>query len=191
MNPVDRGEILGLSEYESLRGPFRARVIEEKKRRRVAIGARVTAVFENHDSVLLQIQEMLRTERITREASILHEIDTYNQLVPGSGELSATVMIEIPDAAEREAFLDAAKGFEQHVALVVDGHRFAAAFDSTRVLPDRASAVLYVKFPLSGPAIEAIRARHAGVSLVIDHPAYEARATLEADVVTSLAEDLS
>jgi hypothetical protein len=155
------------------------------------VGGRVTAVFENHDTVLLQIQEMLRTERITREASILHEIETYNQLIPGSGELSATMMVEIPDAADREAFLDAARGFEKHVALVVDGQRFAATFDPTRVLPDRASAVLYVKFPLSAAASETIRVRRASVSLVIDHPAYEAKAALREDVLANLAEDLS
>jgi hypothetical protein len=191
MKPVDRSEILGLPEYETIRGPFRLRVIEEKKRRRVAVGGRVSAVFENHDTVLLQIQEMLRTERITREAAVLHEIETYNQLIPGFGELSATMMVEIPEAADREAFLDAARGFERHVALVVDGQRFAATFDPTRVLPDRASAVLYVKFPLSAAAGEAIRVRRASVSLVIDHFAYEAKATLGADVLANLAEDLS
>jgi hypothetical protein len=191
MNPVARSEVLGLSEYESLRGPFRARVIEEKKRRRVAVGTRVTAVFENRDTVLLQIQEMLRTERITREAAILHEIDTYNQLLPAQGELSATLMIEIPDAAEREAFLNAARGLEQHVALLVDEDRFAATFDPTRVLPDRASAVLYVKFPLSKPAIEAVRTRRGSVRLIIGHPAYEATTTLGADVLASLSDDVS
>ena len=129
MKPVDRGEILGLSEYETIRAPFRSRVIEEKKRRRVAVGGRVTAVFENHDTVLLQIQEMLRTERITREAAVLHEIETYNELIPPAGGLSVTMMIEIPDPAERDAFLVAAKGFERHVALVVDGQRFPATFD--------------------------------------------------------------
>ena len=50
---------------------------------------KVSVVFENHDTVLLQIQEMLRTERITRPAAIQHEIDTYNELVPGPDELSA------------------------------------------------------------------------------------------------------
>lgn len=191
MKPVERGEILGLSEYESVRTPFRVRVIEEKKIRRVAVGEHVTAVFENRDTVLLQIQEMLRTERITREGAILHEIETYNQLVPGEGELSATMMVEIPDPAARETFLDAAKGLERHVALVVDGHKFAATFDPSRVLSERASAVLYVKFALSPSARQAIHARRASVSLVIDHPAYDARASLSAATLASLADDLS
>jgi hypothetical protein len=191
MKPVERGEILGLSEYESVRTPFRVRVIEEKKIRRVAVGEHVTAVFENRDTVLLQIQEMLRTERITREGAVLHEIETYNQLVPGEGELSATMMVEIPDPAARETFLDAAKGLERHVALVVDGYKFAATFDPSRVLSERASAVLYVKFALSPSARQAIHARRASVSLVIDHPAYDARASLSAATLASLADDLS
>src|SRR5580700_12078358 len=97
MDPVVRQEILGIAEYETIRGAFRARIIDEKKRRRLSVGPHVTVVFENHDTVLLQIQEMLRTERITREAAVQHEIDTYNAHVPGKDELFATVMIEIPD----------------------------------------------------------------------------------------------
>ena len=50
-----------------------------KKRRRVPVGPMVTFVFENHDTVLFQIQEMMRAERIVEDAAIEHEIETYNQ----------------------------------------------------------------------------------------------------------------
>jgi len=50
----------------------------EKKGRRVALGPNATCVFENRDTALMQIQEMLRTERITRPAAIDHEIETYD-----------------------------------------------------------------------------------------------------------------
>ena len=43
MKPVDRGEILGLAEYETVRERFRARVIAEKKLRRVQLGPKATA----------------------------------------------------------------------------------------------------------------------------------------------------
>src|ERR1700736_1779658 len=119
MKPIQRSEILGIAEYEPIRERFRARVIEAKKRRRVVLGPKATAVFENRDTMMLQIQEMLRTERITREGAIQHEIETYNQLVPKAAELSCTVMIEIPEKEERDAFLVAARGFERHVMLVV------------------------------------------------------------------------
>src|SRR5215469_3007799 len=129
MKPIDRNEVMGLADYETIRERFRARVIESKKRRRVALGPNATALFENRDTVFLQIQEMLRTERITREAAIQHEIDTYNQLLPGKDALSVTVMIEIADTAERDAFLVKAKGFERHVSIVVAGQPFPAKWD--------------------------------------------------------------
>jgi hypothetical protein len=191
MNPVVRQEILGIAEYESLRGPFRARIIDEKKRRRLSVGPHVTVVFENHDTVLLQIQEMLRTERITREAAVQHEIDTYNELIPGRAELSATLMVEIPDPVERDTFLAAAAGIEEHVSLQVDESLVRAVFDPERVLPDRASAVLYLKFRLPEAAQLAVRDRRATLRLVIDHPAYKASSAFGAEVLASLAEDLA
>ena len=35
MKPVERGELMGLADYETVRDRFRARIIEEKKLRRV------------------------------------------------------------------------------------------------------------------------------------------------------------
>jgi len=152
----------------------------------------VSAVFENHDTVLLQIQEMLRTERITREAAVQHEIDTYNAHIPGKDELFATVMIEIPNPDEREAFLAKARGFQRHVALVVDGERIPAAWEKTRELEDRASAVNYLRFSLSPTATSHLRARKkdARVHVSIDHPVYAADVALSPAALASLAEDL-
>ncbi|WP_394820587.1 DUF3501 family protein [Pendulispora albinea] len=190
MKPIARNEILSLGEYEAVRPHFRARIIEEKKRRRLALGPYASCVFENRDTVLLQIQEMLRTERITREGAVLHEIETYNQLVPAPGELSATVMIEIDERATREKFLADALGIERHIALVVDGERFNATWDPERLLPDRASAVLYLKFPLSEKAVRAIRQGATSLELLVDHPRYQARVPLSEATTKSLAEDL-
>jgi hypothetical protein len=193
---VTRSEVLSLGDYEAIRAQFRARIIEEKKARRIAVGERATAVFENHDTALLQIQEMLRTERITREAAVLHEIETYNELVPGDRELSCTIMINVEDKDEREKFLFALAGIEKTIAFVVDGTRFPATWDARRVEDDRASAVLYLKFPLDDAAITKLRAAARGegghvVALAVDHAAYRATATLDRRVLVSLAEDFA
>lgn len=199
MKPVDRGEVLGLAEYEQVRDAFRARVIEEKKRRRLRLGASASCVFENHDTALLQIQEMLRTERISREASVLHEIETYNQLVPGDHELSATVMIEIDDRGERESFFVEARGLERAFALVVDGERCPGVHDAQRESTARTTAVHYLKFPLGERAERALRdvlerrrkASEVEVEVVVEHRRYSARARLPAEAVLSVAEDLA
>jgi len=191
MKRVERSEILDLGEYEKIREHFRRRVTEEKKARRVAVGPHLTFLFENHDTVLLQIQEMLRTERITREAAVAHEIETYNELLGAPGELGVTVMIEIAEPAERDAFLVRAKGIERHLVLRVAGQDVRARWDDARVLPDQASAVMYVKFAPGDAALSALRTGEATVELVVDHPEAAATATLSRLTTKALAEDVA
>ena len=199
MKPIDRSELLGLAEYEKIREQFRGRIIAEKKARRVALGPNASCVFENRDTALMQIQEMLRTERITRPAAIDHEVETYNQLVPGDHELSATVLIEIDEKADRESFLFEAKGLDRAFALVVDGARCQGKHDEARESPDRTTAVHYLKFPLEVAAESALRdvlakkrkPADVTIELVVEHPRYSAKTVLPASLVQSLAEDLA
>jgi hypothetical protein len=153
----------------------------------------VSAVFENRDTVLFQVQEMVRTERITSEAAIAHELETYNELVPGKDELSATMFVEVADKDERDARLAALAGLEQHIALEVDGELVRGRNETRGTLPDRTTAVHYVKFPL-GPYLAA-RLREAKgalrVAWVLDHAGLAVRTELPPAVVTSLAADLS
>lgn len=199
MKLIERDEILGLAGYEAIREQFRTRVIAEKKARRVALGLQASCIFENRDTALMQIQEMLRTERITREASILHEMETYNQLVPREHELSATVFIEVEEKSDREKFLFEAKGLDRAFSLVIDGTSCHGKHDEARENPDRTTAVHYLKFPLEPAAEAALRAvrtkakkpADVTVELVVDHSRYSARTTLPASLVLSLAEDLA
>jgi hypothetical protein len=195
---IDRGEVLGLAEYEQVRERFRARVIDEKKLRRVQLGPVVSILFENRDTVLLQIQEMLRTERITRPAAVQHEIDTYNQLIPGPNELSGTLMIEIPDKAEREAFLVAGRGLEKHVWITTGTLRVGAKpLAREGATADRTTAVHYLKFRLPPQLVNALRGAASGdqtlthIEVLVDHPTYEAEVTLPAEVLMALGQDLA
>jgi hypothetical protein len=191
MRPIDRSEILPIGEYEQVRARFRARVIEEKKRRRVIVGPHMSVVFENRDTVLLQIQEMLRAERITKESGIEHEISTYNELIPGDDELSMTLFIEIADAVIRERTLIELQGLEEKVGIEVDGVSFRATHPPHGVMPDRTTAVHYFKVKLSAEARQALASKSAGVAVRVDHPRYEARVELSRPIVLSLAEDFS
>jgi hypothetical protein len=190
MKPVERSEILELGEYEKVREHFRARVIEEKRQRRISVGPHLTVLFENHDTVLLQIQEMLRTERITREGAVLHEIETYNELLGGPGELGATVMVEIPEPAERDAFLVRARGIERHLVLMVGDHAVRGTWDPARAQEDAASAVMYAKFALDGAALSQMRSGTPELAFVVDHPEVQLRVGIPRAVAVSLAEDV-
>jgi hypothetical protein len=148
----------------------------------------MTFVFENHDTVLLQIQEMLRTERISAEKAVLHELETYNELVPGEGELSATLLIEYEEQDERRAALDAFADLEGHVFLDVNGESYPARF---RPLPGeepgRLPAVNYVSFSVGRSVAAALR---KGGTLAVRHPHYDHSVTLAAGAAAELADDL-
>ena len=78
MKPVTPQELLPAADYEEQRTEIRRRIIDLKKRRRITVGEYVTLVFENRETVLFQIQEMLRTERIFAPEKIQEECDVYN-----------------------------------------------------------------------------------------------------------------
>ncbi len=191
MKPIQRNEILPLGEYETLRPHFRARVIEDKKARRVRLGEHLSAVFENRDSVLLQIQEMLRTERITAEPGILHEMETYNELVPGTGQVSVTLFVEIPDRPLRDRMLVELVGLEDAIRLEVDGRAFPAwGKRPDGFVEGRTTAVHYLKATLDPDAVGAIVGGRAKVALSVDHPRLSLRTDLGPSTVARLAEDL-
>jgi hypothetical protein len=189
MKKVERNELLDLGAYEEIRAHFRAAVIEEKKNRRFQISDELSIVFENHATVLFQIQEMLRTERITKESAIQHEIETYNELVPAAGELSATVFVEIAERETRERRLVELAGLEQTFALEVAGEVMPARNETRGVLPDRTTAVHYLKFPLS-PAAGARIIAGTSVMFRVRHPALDVTTPLPATVLRAVAADL-
>ena len=193
MKQVKRDELLDLGAYEQIRERFRAAVIEEKKNRRFSVSDELSIVFENHTTVLFQIQEMLRTERITREAAIQHEIDTYNDLIPAAGELSATLFVEIADRDTRERRLVELAGLEESFALDVGGKSYPARNETRGVLPDRTTAVHYVKFPLDAEGVAAVIAGGRGGAvprLRVRHPHLEVTTPLPPGVARAVAEDL-
>ncbi len=190
MKKVDRSEILDLGAYEGIRDQLRKRIVEAKKNRRVPVGDHMTFIFENHDTALFQIQEMLRTERITKEAAVQHEIETYNDLVPNAGELSATLMIAYEDRAERARMLERLAGLGAHVSLRLGDRVVPADF---RPLPGeepaRLPAVSYLRFPVGEDGAALLRDLSVEVALEVAHPAYEARAPLSKAVRAELAGD--
>ena len=178
--------------YERVRERLRRAIIDLKNVRRVQVGERVSLVFENRTTVLFQIQEMIRAERIVDDAKIQDEIDVYRALLPSARELSATLFIEIttPDriAAELDRFFGIDRG--RHVTFdLADGRTIAATFEAGHSKEDKIAAVHFVRFPFTPDDAEALRREPA--ALVVDHPNYRARALLADATKMSLLEDLS
>jgi hypothetical protein len=182
MNKVRRDEVLAVADYMKVRDEFRQSVMAQKADRRVHLGEHLTFLFENHDTVLYQIQEMMRAEGITGESGILHEIETYNELLGENGELGATLLIEIDDAAERDRLLRRWRNLPGTLYLeTADGDRIPAVFDSRQVDADRLSSVQYVIFPVGDRVVG---------KLGTSHPDIDAEVGLTPRQVAALSGDL-
>ncbi|HEX2438901.1 MAG TPA: DUF3501 family protein [Methylomirabilota bacterium] len=192
MKPVEAGEILNLYEYERVREARRREIIALKAERRVGVGRYLSFVFENHQTVWFQIQEMLRAERIVDDAKIADEIEVYNSLLPRPGELAATMFIEIGESSLIQPVLDSLLGIDlgEHVRLEVGPHVVVGQFEAGHSDEERGklSAVHFVRFALPPAARRAFG--EAEVALVADHPGDRGRTVLSAAVRRRLSEDL-
>jgi len=185
-------EIVGLERYEQIRDAFRRRIIELKKHRRVAVGGYVTFVFENHDTMLFQTQEMLRAEHIVDLDKIREELDVYNELVPDRDELSSTMLIEITESGTIRDTLVGLIGIDRAVRMQIgDSIAVPGEFEGGRTKDDNVSAVQYVRFKFDERARQAFVDGCAPVRLVIDHPRYRHSTPIEGAVRESLAADLT
>jgi|SRR5579883_2013039 len=192
MKQIEFQDVKNIYEYEKVRPSFREKVIAAKKPRRIHLGKDMTIVFENRDTVLFQIQEMIRVERIISDEAMQQEIDTYNQLLPGDNELSATLLIDITEKALIKPMLDSLVGLNRNsLFLTIGSSEIAATFDDAQSEDDRISAVQYVKWALTPEQVSAFNDPNTIVSVVIRHPNYSATHTLTDSERAALIADLA
>jgi hypothetical protein len=192
MRPITLDEILSYADYERIRPRLRPMLIAEKDRRRLMVGEHLTLLFENDRTVWYQIQEMIRTERIAGQEAIQHEIDTYNELLPSRGELSATMLVQFAEPAERDKWLKELLGLDQHIWMTIGSRRIRGRFDQNQMDEERISSVQFVRFAagVDGSAFIA-SARGGQVVLEVGHPRLTAKAPIDLQLASALAEDLS
>jgi hypothetical protein len=185
-------DLMSLEQYARARSEFRARVLDHKRPRTVAVGPNATWCFEDRLTIQYQVQEMLRAERIFEPQGIQEELDAYNPLIPDGTNLKATFLIEYTDPNERAVALTRLKGIERRCYLAVgDDVSFAVADeDLERENETKTSAVHFLRFEL-GPRARAFLAAGAPLRAGIDHPAYTHSVELSAATTAALAADLA
>jgi len=193
MPHIDPDTLLTLEAYSKARKDFRARVLAHKKHRTVALGEHLTLIFEDELTIRYQVQEMLRVERIFEEEGIRDELAAYDPLIPDGSNWKATMLIEYPDVAERQAQLAVLRGIEDKVWIEVAGHARVYAIadeDMDRSNDEKTSAVHFLRFELTPPMIAAMRAE-SDLAIGVAHPAYAAQIDrVPLAVRSSLAGDL-
>lgn len=174
MKPLTLADVVPYKDYERQREAFRSRVIELKRRRRISIGPVITMVFENRETLLFQIQEMVRVEHIIEPAKIQDELDVYNGLMPTSGQLSATLLIEITDESRIKEWLDLFMGLDhgKKVAIRAGTESVFGEFEGGHSHETKISAVHFVRFAPTAAMIGALNRREVPVTLSVDHASY-------------------
>jgi len=181
---VERGEVVDFVTYEERRGALRDAVMKAKAPRRVHVGPHLTFLFENHDTIHYQVQEMMRAERMVKEADIVHEIETYNELLGGPGELGCSLLVELDDPEERQEKLTKWLDLPKHLYVKrADGAPAYARYDERQVGDTRVSSVQYLKFTVGKEAPVAVGCDHPDPELNHETPLTpEQRAALQADL---------
>lgn len=182
MKKVQRSELIDFVTYGEQRDRIRASAMAAKDLRRVHLGDYLTFLFENHETTRYQVLEMMRSERMVKESDIQHELDTYNALMGGEGELGATLLIEIDDAGKRPELLRKWRDLPRRIALTFeDGTEAFASVDEDQFNEEKASSVQFLTFKVAGRTPKGMR---------VDHPDYQAEVAFTAAQQAALAEDL-
>ena len=164
MKRVERSEVLDYVTYGERREEFRAAALRAKSVRRILVGEHFTFLFENRETVLYQVQEMMRIERIVKDDDIQHELDTYNELIHPAGTIGCTLMVGIDDEAERDVKLQAWLGLNEHIyAKLTDGSLRRPTWDPRQVGEDRLSSVQYLSFAIGEEPPSAIGIGMTGI----------------------------
>jgi len=188
---IVEADIVAPEIYARERDARRRALIPVKRNRRVEVGPYATFYFENYDTMLAQVQEMLHIEKGGKE-QIAGELETYNPLIPQGSELIATLMLEIDEPARRAATLLKLAGIEESVYLSVGAERIAAQpteYEDRTTEDGKTSSVHWVRFSFTGKQIAAFRNPAETVILGLTHPNYGHMAVLSADIRTELAKD--
>jgi hypothetical protein len=186
-------DIADLRAYERERGEVRARVLEVKRRRRVALGTLVTVMFESRETMRYQIQEMARVEKLITDEEIQTELDAYNPLIPERGQLCVTMFIELTNEDQLREWLPKLVGVERSLVLrLADGSEVRGLTDeghaSQLTRDEVTAAVHYVRFELTDAEVAA--AASGPMRLALDHPAYLEEVELASSTVEELLSDL-
>ena len=179
---IQRSDIVDYQTYEDTRAAYRSDVLEHKKPRRINLSENLTFLFKNRETLREQVQEIMRAERIAREAAIVDEITTYNKMLGATGQLGCALLIEIPREEDRKPLLIAWMGLQERIYVkFADGSKAYASFDPMQVGVDRISAVQYLTFDCPSAPVE----------IGNDFPDLQAEIELTPEQQAALAADLA
>jgi len=188
---ITRDDIVAIDEYTRTRKDRRREAVAMKRSRRMEVGPFATFYFENFDTMLQQVLEMLYIEK-GGEEQLADELAAYNPLIPQGSELVATVMFEIDDEVRRAAVLGRLGGVEETAFIRVAGERVMGVpeedVDRTNAA-GKASSVQFIHFPFTAAQIAAFRDTANEIVVGFGHENYAHMAVMSENIRQALAGD--
>ena len=190
---VEKQDLIAADTYKKNRKQIRKKLLEIKKRRRMSLGPHATFYFENFETMLGQIQEMLYIEK-GGDSQLKDELNAYNPLIPKGKELIATLMFEIDDPKQRADFLGKVGGIEEKVYFQIGNDKIKAKpeIDVDRTTEDgKASSVQFIHFHFSDEQINKFKDINIEIKIGIDHVLYNHIDKILIDTRNSLIKDFN
>ena len=167
-------ELLDIIEYEKIRNMYRKDIIKYKKNRRISLGPNITIVFENKKTLMFQIQEIMRAERLVHDKQIQSEIDVYTSIMPPKRGLSATLFLEVTEESKIKSVLNSFIGLSlgNFIFFQVGDKKVNVVFETGREKEDNISSVHYIKFKFDKDILADFKNKDIKVGLVINFKDY-------------------
>lgn len=193
MRKINFSEIISPQEYEKRRKTLLEHITNLREKLKVRVGSQILIVFENRDTLLFQIQEILRTEQILSDDEIKYEIDAYNELIPEKNEIAATLFVEVDDIRSLCQSLNRLVGLDKGKYLylqVDDKFKIYAEFEKENYKENLISTIYFIKFKLKPEEIEEIKNLDNELKIVIEHPNYKSYAIISKETREELISEL-
>jgi hypothetical protein len=193
MLPLALDDLLPLEEYAGKRREYftsHRRYLD--RYRRVRVGPVATLLFENRQTLWFRVQEILRIARLAEPAAVQRQLDHFNRLLPGPGQLQASLLIDVPDETRlTEALAPWTQLRDGHVCLCLGKHTLPGQLLTCRPEDRCLGAAHWVRFTLDGPERRQLAEGRQPAFVAIALPDYAHRSeALSDDIRQSLADDL-
>lgn len=189
MERIRREELLSPKDFSKIALEEREKIIALKKRRRIE-SRTFSYLFEDRQTVLNQMNEMILIENVQDEKELDHILNTYNDLIPGKNQFSVSMFIEISDEKLLLREMPRLSGIEENVYLVFGDHEVRATPEEGRSTETLESTLQYLKFNFTAEDVNNFK-KSGNAFVVTRHINYKESAEIPEPLLKSLKDEIN
>jgi Protein of unknown function (DUF3501). len=175
-------DVLPWQEYEKVRQDRIRRSAQLKKTRRIELGDRMSILFENRETVLQQIQEMVYLDKLSKPEEIRREIQIYSSLLPCGGKVKASLYIYAENEEDLKNVFKTLPKIYDSIYLKVGNKLVHGEPEAGREQGEAFSTVQYLTFDLEGN-------RDTNMEVIVLHENYRFTAKIPSELAQKLIQE--